>query len=31
MNETINGVIGIQNAGLDIDNYIEDFNTNIAF
>ena len=31
MNETINGVIWIQNAWLDIDNYIENFNTNIAF
>jgi len=31
MNETINGVVWIQNAGLDIDNYISKFNTQIAF
>lgn len=31
MNETINGVVWIQNAWLDIDNYISKFNTNIAF
>lgn len=31
MNETINGVVGIQNAWLDIDNYISQFNTQISF
>lgn len=31
MNETINGVVWIQNAGLDIDNYISKFNYNVSF
>lgn len=31
MNETINGVVWLTNAGQDIDNYIQDYNTNIAF
>jgi len=31
MNETINGVVGLTNAGQDIDNYLETYNTNIAF
>ncbi len=31
MNETINGVVWIQNAWLDIDNYISKFNTQVAF
>jgi len=31
MNETINGVVWLTNAGQDIDNYLETYNTNIAF
>lgn len=31
MNETINGVVWIQNAWLDIDNYISKFNYNVSF
>jgi len=31
MSETINWVVGIQSAGLDIDNFISLFNTKIAF
>lgn len=31
MNETINWVVWLTNAGQDIDNYIQDYNTNIAF
>ena len=31
LNETINGVVGITNAGQDIDNYLETYDTNLAF
>ena len=31
MNETINWVVWLTNAGQDIDNYIQNYNTNIAF
>lgn len=31
MNETINGVVWLTNAGQDIDNFLQEYNTNIAF